>query len=331
MTRVSCLALVLAAGPAWAEVPTVLADTAPIHSLVAMVTGDLGSPSLIVPQGTSPHDASLTPSEAQALTKADLIVWTGDAFLPWLGETIGSLAADTPTLALLETDGWEPLPARGEAHLHDEDEHGHGEHAHEDEEHAHEAHGDDEHAHEEHTGEEPVEGNMDPHAWLDPAVAAAWLPHIADAFADVDPENADTYRANAAAGAERLTALRADMVARLAPLAGQGYAVGHDAYQYLEHAAGLPASWTIAHADGAEPAPGDVADLRDAVLAGEVGCLLLDAETDPAWAETLGEGATLRTAQVDPDGVFLEPGPSLYPAMMEALTAALETCLSSKE
>ena len=74
----------------------------------------------------------------------------------------------------------------------------------------------------------------------DPAVAAAWLPHIADALADVDPENADTYRANATAGAERLTALRADMAARLAPLAGQGYAVGHDAYQYLEHAAGLP-------------------------------------------------------------------------------------------
>src|SRR4028119_1578053 len=63
------------AAPAAAEVPRVLADTAPVHSLTALVMGDLGTPELIVPQGTSPHDASLSPSEAQALTEADLIVW----------------------------------------------------------------------------------------------------------------------------------------------------------------------------------------------------------------------------------------------------------------
>lgn len=44
----------------------------------------------------------------------------------------------------------------------------------------------------------------------------------------------------------------------------------------------------------------------------------------------LGEGAILRTAQVDPDGVFLEPSPDLYPAMMDTLTAALETCLATE-
>lgn len=58
---------------------------------------------------------------------------------------------------------------------------------------------------------------------------------------------------------------------------GRALLVGHDAYQYLEHATGLPASWTIAHAYGAELAPSDLADLRKAVLAGEVGCLLIDA------------------------------------------------------
>jgi zinc transport system substrate-binding protein len=74
--------------------------------------------------------------------------------------------------------------------------------------------------------------------------------------------------------------------------------------------------------------PGDVASLRDAVLAGDVRCLLLDAETDPAWAETLGEGAALRTATVDPDGVTLTPGPGLYPQLMTGLAAALEACLA---
>jgi zinc transport system substrate-binding protein len=298
MRRSLCLALILAAEPVWAEVPAVLTDTAPVHSLVSMVMGDLGSPSLIMPPGTSPHNASLAPSEAQALTEADLIVWTGNAFLPWLGESIASLAPQAQVVSLLESDGWEPLPGRVGADL--------------------EGNAEDDH----------VEGQIDPHAWLDPAVAAAWLSTIAEALAAEDPENADTYRANAAAGAERLTALGEDIAARLAPLAGRGYAVGHEAYQYFERATGLPASGTIAQADGTAPAPRDVASLRDAVMAGEVECLLLDTEISPDWTETLGEGATLQSVQVDPEGALLEPGPELYPTLMENLAAALESCLT---
>jgi zinc transport system substrate-binding protein len=267
-----------------------------------MVMGDLGEPGLIVPPGTSPHDASLAPSEAQALSEADLIVWTGPELLPWLEEALASLAPDAARLALLATPGWEPLPLREGVHLHEHDEDGH----------VHVMH---------------HEVGLDPHAWLDPAVAGAWLGHVAEALAEADPANAAAYRANAAEAARRVTGLGEAMRARLSPLAGTGYAVGHDAYQYLERAVGLPANQAVTDASGADPAPGDVSDLRDAVLSGEVGCLLLDAETDPSWADTLGEGAALRTATVDPDGVFLAPGPDLYPQLMEALAAALEGCL----
>jgi zinc transport system substrate-binding protein len=302
MTRPLYAVLLLSAAPAWAEVPTVLADTAPVHSLVAMVMGDLGTPELIVAPGTSPHDASLTPSEAQALTEADLIVWTGDAFLPWLGESIASLAPGAQVLGLLDTDGWEPLPLPEGERGHD---HGHD--------------GDD--------GAEAGAAGIDPHAWLDPDVAVAWLGHISSALAEADPDNADTYRQNTVNASEALVSMKFAIQDRLEPLAGKGYAVGHDAYRYLGRATGLPPSRAIAHSDGAEPAPSDIAALRDAVVSGEVQCLLLDAETNPSWADTLGEGATLHTAAVDPDGVTLEPGPGLYPLLMENLAASLESCL----
>jgi zinc transport system substrate-binding protein len=301
--RPTALALVLAlATPASAEVPRVLADTAPVHSLVAMVMGDLGTPELIVPPGTSPHDASLSPSEAQALTEAGLIVWTGPQLLPWLGEALTSLAEDAPTLALLESDGWEPLPLREGADLHQHGEEGH----------VHVAHHDVAH---------------DPHAWLDPDVASVWLSNIAEAMAKADPDNAGTYARNASEAADRIGAEAAEIEAQLAPLSGRGYAVGHDAYQYFERAIGLPANWAVRDAAGLDPAPGDVSALREAVVAGDVTCLLLDAETDPSWAETLGEGATLRTATVDPDGVTLEPGPDLYPTLLRNLGTALAECL----
>lgn len=294
--RLALPLLMLCAAPAWAEVPSVLAETAPVHSLVSIVMGDLGTPGMIVPPGTSPHDASLSPSEARALTEADLIVRTGDAFLPWVGEAIASLAPGTPVLALLETGGWEPLPLRDGAELAGED-------------------------------EPAAEGSLDPHAWLDAAVAAAWLDPIAAALSEVDPANAGTYRRNAAQGAESLLALGAELRERLAPLSGTGFAVSHDAYQYMERAFGLPANWAVADATGQDSAPRDVAALRDAVLTGEVACLILDAETDPGWAGMLGEGTALRTATVDPDGVFLEPGPDLYPALLREMGAALESCL----
>ena len=284
MIRPFLAATLVSATPACAEVPSVLADTAPVQSLVAMVMGDLGTPGLIVASGTSPHEASLTPSEAQALTEADVVVRTGDALLPWLGDSIATLAPQAQVLALLDTDGWEPLPG-------------------------------------------PDGEGIDPHAWLDPDVAAAWLGAIAEALATADPENGQAYRQHAADASERLRSLRAEIRGRLAPLAGSGYAVGHDAYGYFGRATGLPPTHAIAHADGAEPTPSDIGTLREAVISGEVQCLLLDAESNPSWAETLGEGATLRTATVDPDGVILEPGPDLYPTLLRNLGTALQECL----
>ncbi len=290
----------LAAAPAAAEVPRVLADTAPVHSLVAMVMQGVGEPGLIVPPGTSPHDLALRPSEAAALTEAELIVWTGPAFLPWLEEALATLAPDARRLALLETEGWEPLPLREAG------------------------------AEEEAQADGPDDGGaIDPHAWLDPAVAAAWTLAIAEALAEADPDRAAAYRANAAAAEARLLALGEALRARLAPFADRPFVAGHDAYRYLERAAGLAGVGAIADATGAAPSPGDVGALRAAAAEGRVVCLLLDSETDPAWAETIGEGAAapLRTATVDPEGMVLDPGPALYPALMEGLAGALESCL----
>ncbi|HEY9009560.1 MAG TPA: zinc ABC transporter substrate-binding protein, partial [Devosia sp.] len=63
-------AMLLGSAPALAEVPKVVATIKPIHSLVAAVMGDLGTPSLIVRGVASPHTYSLKPSEARALAAA---------------------------------------------------------------------------------------------------------------------------------------------------------------------------------------------------------------------------------------------------------------------
>ncbi|MCO6391712.1 zinc ABC transporter solute-binding protein [Aliihoeflea aestuarii] len=46
-------------------------------------------------------------------------------------------------------------------------------------------------------GEGPYEGQPNPHAWMSPSDALIYVDNIAAAFAEHDPDNAETYRANA--------------------------------------------------------------------------------------------------------------------------------------
>lgn len=344
----SAIAVSLAALPAFAQTdaPVVIVDTVPLHSLVARVMVGIGTPKLLLPPGTSPHDFQLRPSDAARLTTATVVIWTGEGLAPWLAEPLATLAPEAVTLEVLETDGWTALPVREDAAFVPAEDHEGEANADEAVEEQTEAEGEEhaedegaDHAHEERDGAEHVDAaadnhkdhdhsGTDPHAWLDPAVAAVWLTRIASTLATADPGNAALYEANAIEGAAELVALQAELTAILAPVAGRPYIVPHDAYQYFELAFGMPAAGAIALSDAATPGPARIAALRERVVASEVTCILTDPQTSPAWTDVLAEGAGVNTAMVDPDGTGYAPGPDLYPAMMRDMTRAIAGCLA---
>ncbi|MEP4555310.1 MAG: zinc ABC transporter substrate-binding protein [Tateyamaria sp.] len=135
------------ANGAWAEVPRVSVDIAPVHSIVAAVMGELGQPDLIVPPGASPHGYSMRPSEARALDQADLVFWMGSGLSPWLEGPIESLAGDATALDLLARPETQLLEVRDGATFEaDDHDHGHGGDDHDD----HDDHGDDHDDHDDH-------------------------------------------------------------------------------------------------------------------------------------------------------------------------------------
>src|SRR5690606_1752642 len=142
---------------AQAAAPEVVASIKPIHSLTAMVMGDLGTPQLIVGGAASPHTYSLKPSDAEALEAADVVFWTGHGLELFLGEALASLATKATRVELSETPGLELLPVREGGASAD---HAQGEAPAEDE------------GHEEH-------GETDMHFWLDPENAKLMLGAIA--------------------------------------------------------------------------------------------------------------------------------------------------------
>ncbi|AWB47234.1 zinc ABC transporter substrate-binding protein [Gemmobacter aquarius] len=285
---------------AQAQVPDVVTDIPPVHSLVAQVMGDLGTPTLLLTKGASEHDFQLRPSQAQALADAELVVWIGPELTPWLDRAMQGLT-DAESLPLLDAPetATRPFSADG-AHLHDD--------------HADGAH--------DHTG-------TDPHAWLDPANAKAWLGLIAARLAALDPANAATYAANAAQAQAATDALDARIAAELAPLQDRPFVVYHDAYGYFAARYGLQIAGSVALGDATAPGAAKLSALQQGLAAGQATCLFPEAQHDTALAVQLVEGTSLRLGPpLDPVGSTLTPGAGAYAALIETLATAIAGCLT---
>lgn len=314
----------LMGGTAIADVPNVAVDIAPVHSLVARVMKGVGHPELILPSSASPHGYSMRPSEAQALQDADVVVWMGADLAPWMEGAVETLAEDAAVLTLLEADKTTLLEFRENAlfekHAHgadDDHEDHHLEHFEDHDDDHHKAH--DEHAH--------VHSQHDPHAWLSPANAATWLDLIAAELASKDPEHAEAYLANAAAGRDELAVLTAEVSASLAPVRGGSFIVFHDAFQYFETDFGFPASGAISLGDAEDPSPARLSQIKKRVQNEGVDCVLAEPQFNPGLVAAVTEGTEVQTGVIDPLGANLEPGAALYPQLIRNIASTLTDCM----
>lgn len=298
----------LSAPAAHAEPPNVATDIAPVHSLVAAVMGDLGTPALLVEPGASPHGYSLRPSQARALGQADVLFMVSDALTPWLVEAAESLAPGTARHRLAAVKGTHLLPTRDGVDFESDHDHDHG----------HDGHGHD-HDH----------GGTDPHAWLDPENADLWLDAIAAELGRLDPDNAGRYSANAATARKELDSLSAGIPERLAPLHDLRFVVFHDAFQYFETRFGLRASGAIALSDAAPSGPAALARLRDRIRDFGAACVFSEPQQNPALIDSISGADGLPVVELDPLGARIEPGAGLYPTLLRNMGAAFQDCAAA--
>ena len=311
-------ALALSAGIAVADVPKVAVDIAPVHSLVSKVMSGLGEPKLIIPSEASPHEYQLRPSEAQALQEAKLVFWIGEDLTPWLEKGLSTLASDAIITALLEVDGIKLLDFREgalfEAHDHDD----HSDHD------DHDDHDKKKEDHDDHEGH--GHGEHDPHAWLSPGIAKVWLNVIASKLSEIDSANAGTYFANADAAKKKLDALSEELNKILEPVRGEKYIVFHDAYQYFEKHFNISASGAISLGDASDPSPARLSEIRKRIADESIHCVLAEPQYNDGLVKAVVEGTDSNTAVIDPLGVGLEVGPSLYNKLIKNLGVNLAKC-----
>ena len=315
-TSALSLPLVLLSQAAIADVPDVVTDIAPIHSLAAQVMGDLGSPTMIVEPGASPHGYALRPSQARALQGADLVFWVGHPLTPWLEDPLEQLAGQAAVIELLEVDGTIERTFRETAVFASKQ--GEEEHA-EQESDDHAVHGEEGHDH--------AHDATDPHAWLDPVNAKVWLGAMSEALAQADPDHAETYRMNAKTAQDDLDLRIGRIETELKPLSDRPFVVFHDAYQYFETRFGLAASGAISMSDATPPSPARIKGIQQEVREHGVVCVFSEPQFNPGLVATVFEGSDARTAVIDPLGTGLEAGPALYGALLDDLADQMEDCL----
>lgn len=171
----------------------------PEYDWVLNVLGDRASDvsvKLLLDSGADLHSYNPSVADIVAVAEADLFIYVGGESDDWVDDALKNTKnKNMRTMNLLELLGdnaYEEEIVEGMEHEHeheDEDEDEHHEH-----EHGHE------HDHEE-------EAEYDEHVWLSLKNAAFYVNKIAQELSAVDPDYAETYKANAAAYVASLTTL----------------------------------------------------------------------------------------------------------------------------
>jgi zinc transport system substrate-binding protein len=280
--------------------PRVVASIAPLHSLVAAVMADAGTPSLLLRGGESPHTFSLRPSDAQMLNDADILFWIGPALELPLARILPNLGVSR-NVALLDAPGLTVLPSR---HLHPVEPHKQNPRR----------------------ASAGADSGIDPHIWLSTKNAATMVDEITRRLAELDPAQAALYRSNAALLRRQLRALDEELAARFSVIRGN-YAVFHDAYQYFERDHSLsPVAIMTTHPERS-PGAASLREFRATLVDQEVDCIFSEPQFQPRLVTMLSEGLPVRHAVLDPLGAEIPPGPKAYLQMMRSMADALTDCI----
>ncbi|NOQ42789.1 MAG: zinc ABC transporter solute-binding protein [Desulfuromusa sp.] len=298
-----CLILGFLVSPVWAAdspAPKVVVSIKPLHSLVAGVMQGVGEPLLLVKGGGSPHGYVLRPSEAQALAKAQLVVWVGHELESFLEKPLSTLGHKAQQLELSEQLA-DLLLAKRKGGIWEKPEHQH-------------------HSKEEHAGNDTQrQKNADLHLWLDPVLAKQIVSLAGKALAEIDPTHRSLYQANTTVMIEKLDRLNRTLEKKLEPVKDIPYIVFHAAYQYFEAAYGLNAVGSITIDPERRPGAKRMLQIRQKIKQLNARCVFSEPQFESRLVATVIEGTGAKTGILDPLGADLQSGTEAYFQLMTRL------------
>lgn len=301
--RMFLAAAILSSGAVFSTQAAVLASVRPLGFIASAIADGVMPTQVLLPDGASPHDFALRPSDIQRIRSADLVVWVG----PEMEAFMTKSAAQLPPIrqvAIATLPAVKPLLMKGS----DDDEH---DEAHE---HEHEA---DEHRH----------GEYNMHVWLSPEIAREAAIEIHNKLAELVPQKKQQLDVNLARFEDGLTKTDKNIGTMLQPVQGKGYFVFHDAYGYFEKHFGLSPRGHFTINPEIQPGAQRLHLIRTQLVEQKATCVFAEPQFRPAVITAVAQGTKVRMGTLDPLGSSIALGADSYVNFLSQLANQYLSCL----
>ncbi|ULH13714.1 zinc ABC transporter substrate-binding protein ZnuA [Serratia marcescens] len=306
LQRTLLASALLMAGPLSSASAAVVTSIRPLGFIASAIADGVTPTEVLLPDGASPHDFALRPSDIQRLRSADLVLWVGPDMEAFLNKALLPISA-TRKLAVSELPAVKPLLMKGE----EDDDHDHAGEAHN--------HADDDHGH--HHGEY----NM--HVWLSPEIAKVTAIAIHDRLLELMPQNKDKLDANLRQFENLLTQTDKNVGNMLTPVQGKGYFVFHDAYGYFEKHYGLSPLGHFTVNPEIQPGAQRLHQIRTQLVEQKAVCVFAEPQFRPAVINAVAKGTKVRSGTLDPLGTGIALGKDSYGKFLAQLSNQYVSCL----
>lgn len=270
----------------------VICTVYPVYSLAKRIAGDSAEVLLLMTPGTDAHGYEPSSADIRLVEEADVIVSNGAGLETWLSDVTDAI--ENEDLLHIDSSSNVDLLCMEAGHNHSHN-HSHGG--------EHDAHDEDRNGHEDEHDEEHGKGHeeefVDPHTWLSFENLILMTSEIAEGLSMVDPDNSDTYRANAYSLMEKLEVLSSEYERLFERVEEQTLVVSHEAFGYICDDYGLRQLAVDGLSSEAEPDARSMVRIVDEVR--QLGCdvIFYDQLINPETARVIADETGLELMAIE--------------------------------
>ncbi|CNH06265.1 zinc ABC transporter substrate-binding protein ZnuA [Yersinia pekkanenii] len=310
LKRAMLASAILVANPFNIASAAVVTSVRPLGFIASAIADGVLPTEVLLPDGASPHDYALRPSDVQRLRSAELVIWVGPEMEAFLSKPLAQLS-DNKKISLAQLPSVIPLLMKGDEHDEQEgEEEGHGH------DHAKDNHS-DEHQH----------GEYNMHIWLSPTIAKQSAIAIHDRLLELMPQNKDKLDANLRRFEDQLAQNEKNIATMLQPAQGKGYFVFHDAYGYFEKHFGLSPLGYFTVNPEIQPGAQRLHQIRTQLVEHKAVCVFAEPQFRPAIINAVAKGTNVRSGTLDPLGSGIVLGKDSYVNFLSQLSNQYVSCL----
>ncbi|MGA5656024.1 zinc ABC transporter substrate-binding protein ZnuA [Rahnella contaminans] len=297
--RMLLAAAILSSGAVYSAQAAVLASVRPLGFIAAAIADGVMPTDVLLPDGASPHDFALRPSDIQRMRTADLVVWVGPEMEAFMTKSVAQLPPNRQ-VEITALPAVKPMLIKGS----DDDEHDHD-------------HDDGDHHH----------GEYNMHVWLSPEIARETAIVIHNKLVQLVPQKKQQLDANLSHFEESLTKADKNLGSILQPVQGKGYFVFHDAYGYFEKHFGLSPLGHFTINPEIQPGAQRLHLIRTQLVEQKATCVFAEPQFRPAVITAVAQGTKVRMGTLDPLGSGIVLGADSYVNFLSQLTNQYLSCL----